>query len=131
MLPWKLFLLRLRIDKEKLRFPKQSGSMPLKLLYDKSRATRELRLQIVCGISPVSVLFETEWLKMDGGGIGSDPCSLLLLRSKFRRLVHSRKSGSWWKPVRKLFDRSRFQRVFLLEFHIHLGIRPVIFLLEK
>ena len=60
MLPWKLFLLRLRIDKEKLRFPKQFGSMPLKLLYDKSRVTREPRLQIICGISPVSVLFETE-----------------------------------------------------------------------
>ena len=68
---------------------------------------------------------------MEGGGIGSDPCSLLLLRSKFRRLDHNRITGSWWKPVRKLLDRSRFQRVFLLDFQIHFGIRPVILLLES
>ena len=68
---------------------------------------------------------------MEGGGIGSDPYNLLLLRSKFRRLDHSRITGNWWKPVRKLLDRSRFQRVFLLDFHIHFGIRPVILLLES
>ena len=61
---------------------------------------------------------------MEGDGIGSDPCSLLLLRSKPRRLVHGRITGSWWKPVRKLLDRSRFWRDFLLEFHIQFGIEP-------
>ena len=39
---------------------------------------------------------------MEGGGIGSDPCSFLLLRSNARRLVHGRITGSWLKPVRKL-----------------------------
>ena len=68
---------------------------------------------------------------MEGGGIGSDPFSFLLLRSNARRLVHGRITGSWWKPVRKLKTNLDSREFFLLEFDIHFGIRPEILLLES
>jgi hypothetical protein len=73
MVPWKLLSCRFRTERESHKLPKHCGSKPVKLLLDKSGTTIELRLQINCGISPVNVLFETEYQLIVGGGIGSDP----------------------------------------------------------
>ena len=97
-----------------LNLLKHCGSMPPKLLCERSSITIELRLQNNGEISPVNLLFFILYWAMEGGGIGSDPCSLLEARSDWSKLSHGRIGGVWLrdsKVVRKLKDRSNDKRV--------------------
>ena len=59
MSPLKLLFRRSSTEAELLMLPKHCGSLPLKLLLDNWRITRDVRLQIAGGISPFKRLSET------------------------------------------------------------------------
>ena len=56
MKPLNLLSFKWRIAKEVLKFPKQFGSDPSKLLFDRYRILRDLKLQMDEGISPLKLL---------------------------------------------------------------------------
>ena len=102
MLPSNAFLRKSNMSRESPKLCKHWGSEPLKLLIDKSRTWRELMLQINSGIFPVNELFDTWYSKVEKHGIGSDPWSLLDVRSKMARQIQGRRIGCWPRLVRKL-----------------------------
>ena len=71
-----------------------------------------------------SLFPETEYSKVDSGGIGSGPCSMIEPSPKRSNLDHGSTTGCWSKPVKKFPERSRANKDSLLVFHIHLGIGP-------
>jgi hypothetical protein len=113
-----------------LLLPKHGGSLPLKLLLDKSLKESEVRSQITFGISPLNLLFETLYSLIAGGGIGRDPWNLFELRSSERRLFHRRNSKDCSKPVRRLPARDRASRVMVLMFINHLVCVPQVCYLQ-
>ena len=71
---------------------------------------------------------------MEGGGNGSDPCSLLEARSNWSKLSHGRIGVVWLKDskvVRKLKDRSNDKKVCFPMLNIQFGIWPWILLSER
>ena len=71
-------------------------------------------LQISDEISPVSLFPKTEYSKVDGGGIGSGPCSMLESSCKLCNLDHGSTTGCWSKLVKKFPERSKTPRLCLV-----------------
>lgn len=126
MWPSRLLFFKCRVISSVLKFPRHGGIVLLKLLSDKERYWRELKLQIDGGIYPDNLLFETKKTCVEGGGTRIDPWILLFRRSRLVIFIHGCSSIC----VRKLLERSRSIKLF------HPGesdfeIRPWILLLER
>uniref|UniRef100_A0A6N2LT27 Uncharacterized protein n=1 Tax=Salix viminalis TaxID=40686 RepID=A0A6N2LT27_SALVM len=116
-----LFMPRFKTERELLKFPKHCGTEPLKLLLDKSRNRRSLRLQIEDEISPVNLLLDARLrpskfscLKIE---LGIGPCKWLFPKSNNfnesrpnnRRSLLTLDEGK--EPVRRsLADKSSTRR---------------------
>lgn len=109
-----------------VEFTRFSGITTLKLLFDESTYTTELKLQEEDG--PVNMFCETEKNCRKGGRTLSDSWSKLERRSRSSTFSH----GSYsMMPVRKLLERIKPKKVSFPMSHIQLGILPWILLWER
>ena len=101
-----------------LSFSKHFGSKPVNWLFDKSSNAGELILQNKGEISPLNVLMETSYVKMDGGGTGIGPFSMFPERSIVARLTQGRVTEGLRlsKPVNELLDKFKYHMDFVLMF---------------
>ena len=131
MLPSNAFLRKSNMSRESPKLCKHWGSEPLKLLFDKSRTWGELLLQINSGIFSVNEFFDTRYSNVEKDGIGSDPWSLLKVRSKMIRRVQGRRIGCWPRLVWKFSEMSITSKFSLLMFQNHSGTWPWMLLVPR